>query len=66
VRTVVLLVGDPPPSGCSRPFSGWFTLLDGDVVEVTVEEVGTLTNPVGMLAAARAASALRVPTAAAT
>ena len=41
-----------------------FTLLDGDVVEVTVEEVGTLTNPVGTLAAARAASALRVPAAA--
>ncbi|MGY1836654.1 fumarylacetoacetate hydrolase family protein [Blastococcus sp. SYSU DS0510] len=38
-----------------------FTLLDGDVVEVTVEEVGTLSNPVGTLEAARAASALRLP-----
>jgi 2-dehydro-3-deoxy-D-arabinonate dehydratase len=43
-----------------------FTLLDGDVVEVTVGDVGTLTNPVGTLAAARAASALRVPTATAS
>jgi 2-dehydro-3-deoxy-D-arabinonate dehydratase len=42
-----------------------FTLLDGDVVEVTVEEVGTLTNPVGTLAAARAAGARRLPVAAA-
>ena len=32
-----------------------FTLRDGDVVEVTVEQVGTLTNPVGTLDAARAA-----------
>ena len=32
-----------------------FTLLDGDVVEVTVEEVGTLSNPVGTLDVARAA-----------
>jgi len=38
-----------------------FTLLDGDVVEVTVEQIGTLTNPVGTLEAARTASALRVP-----
>jgi 2-dehydro-3-deoxy-D-arabinonate dehydratase len=38
-----------------------FTLLDGDVVEVTVEKVGTLTNRVGTLAAARAAGAMRVP-----
>jgi 2-dehydro-3-deoxy-D-arabinonate dehydratase len=36
-----------------------FTLLDGDVVEVTVEQVGTLTNPVGTLEAARAAGAHR-------
>jgi 2-dehydro-3-deoxy-D-arabinonate dehydratase len=42
-----------------------FTLLDGDVVRVTVEEVGTLTNPVGTLESARAADALRVPTGAA-
>ncbi len=42
-----------------------FTLLEGDVVEVTVEGVGTLTNPVGTLAAARAAGALRVPAGAA-
>jgi 2-dehydro-3-deoxy-D-arabinonate dehydratase len=39
-----------------------FTLLEGDVVEVTVEHVGTLANPVGTLAAARAAGALRVRT----
>ena len=32
-----------------------FTLLEGDVVEVTVESVGTLSNPVGTLAAAREA-----------
>ena len=32
-----------------------FTLVEGDVVEVTVESVGTLSNPVGTLAAARAA-----------
>ena len=38
-----------------------FTLLEGDVVEVTVEHVGTLTNPVGTLEAARAAGARRVP-----
>jgi 2-dehydro-3-deoxy-D-arabinonate dehydratase len=38
-----------------------FTLLDGDVVEVTVEQVGTLRNPVGSLASARAAAARRVP-----
>jgi 2-dehydro-3-deoxy-D-arabinonate dehydratase len=38
-----------------------FTLIDGDVVQVTVEEVGSLVNPVGTLQAARAASALRVP-----
>ena len=42
-----------------------FTLLDGDVVEVTIEEVGTLTNPVGTLAAARAAGARRIPAGAA-
>jgi 2-dehydro-3-deoxy-D-arabinonate dehydratase len=42
-----------------------FTLLEGDVVEVTVEQVGTLTNPVGTLAAARAAGALRIPAGAA-
>jgi hypothetical protein len=36
-------------------------LLDGDVVEVTVEQVGTLTNPVGTLDAARAAGARRIP-----
>ena len=30
-----------------------FTLLDGDVVEVTVEEVGTLTNPVVTVDVAR-------------
>jgi len=35
-----------------------------EYIEVTVEEVGTLTNPVGTLAAARAASALRIPAAA--
>jgi 2-dehydro-3-deoxy-D-arabinonate dehydratase len=35
------------------------------VVEVTVEQVGTLTNPVGTLAAARAAGALRIPAGAA-
>jgi 2-dehydro-3-deoxy-D-arabinonate dehydratase len=34
-----------------------FTLVEGDVVEVTVESVGTLTNPVGTLAAAREARA---------
>ena len=38
-----------------------FTLLEGDEVEVTVEHVGTLTNPVGTLDAARAAGARRVP-----
>jgi 2-dehydro-3-deoxy-D-arabinonate dehydratase len=38
-----------------------FTLLDGDVVEVTVEQVGTLTNPVTSLEAVRAAGASRVP-----
>ena len=38
-----------------------FTLLEGDVVEVTVEHVGALTNPVGTLEAARAAGARRVP-----
>ncbi len=38
-----------------------FTLLEGDEVEVTVEHVGTLTNPVGTLEAARAAAARRVP-----
>ena len=38
-----------------------FTLLDGDVVEVTVEEVGRLVNPVVTLAAARKAAAVRVP-----
>ena len=38
-----------------------FTLIDGDVVEVTVEQVGTLVNPVGTLEAARKAAALRVP-----
>jgi 2-dehydro-3-deoxy-D-arabinonate dehydratase len=38
-----------------------FTLLDGDVVQVTVEDVGSLTNPVATLQAARAAAALRVP-----
>lgn len=32
-----------------------FTLVEGDVVEVTVESVGTLSNPVGTLAAAREA-----------
>ena len=37
-----------------------FTLLDGDVVEVTVEEVGTLVNPVGTLEAARTAVAVRL------
>ncbi|MDK3255024.1 fumarylacetoacetate hydrolase family protein [Blastococcus capsensis] len=42
-----------------------FTLVDGDVVTVTVEHVGTLTNPVGTLAAARAAAARRVPAGAA-
>jgi 2-dehydro-3-deoxy-D-arabinonate dehydratase len=42
-----------------------FTLLDGDVVEVTIEEVGTLTNPVGTLAAARATAARRIPAGAA-
>ncbi|SOE03834.1 fumarylacetoacetate hydrolase family protein [Blastococcus haudaquaticus] len=34
-----------------------FTLLEGDVVEVDVEHVGTLTNPVASLAVARAARA---------
>jgi 2-dehydro-3-deoxy-D-arabinonate dehydratase len=38
-----------------------FTLLDGDVVQVTVEQVGTLTNPVDTLDAARAAGARRIP-----
>ncbi|MFD2090815.1 fumarylacetoacetate hydrolase family protein [Blastococcus deserti] len=38
-----------------------FTLREGDVVEVAVEQVGTLTNPVGSLEAARAAGARRVP-----
>ena len=42
-----------------------FTLLDGDVVEVTVEEVGTLVNPVGTLEAARNAAAVRIPAGAA-
>jgi 2-dehydro-3-deoxy-D-arabinonate dehydratase len=37
-----------------------FTLLEGDEVAVTVEHVGTLTNPVGSLEAARAAGARRV------
>jgi 2-dehydro-3-deoxy-D-arabinonate dehydratase len=38
-----------------------FTLLDGDVVRVSVEQLGTLTNPVGTLEAARSAGARRVP-----
>ena len=38
-----------------------FTLRDGDVVRVVVDEVGSLTNPVGTLEAARAASVRRVP-----
>jgi fumarylacetoacetate (FAA) hydrolase family protein len=54
------LIAGRPDSALTVPELD-FTLLDGDVVEVTVEHVGTLTNPVGTLAAARAASALRVP-----
>lgn len=42
-----------------------FTLVDGDVVEVTVEELGTLVNPVGTLEAARTAAAVRIPAGAA-
>jgi 2-dehydro-3-deoxy-D-arabinonate dehydratase len=42
-----------------------FTLRDGDVVEVTVEEVGTLVNPVGTLEAARKAAGVRIPAGAA-
>ncbi|SHN85705.1 2-dehydro-3-deoxy-D-arabinonate dehydratase [Geodermatophilus obscurus] len=38
-----------------------FTLLEGDEVQVTVEHVGILTNPVGTLEAARTAAARRVP-----
>jgi 2-dehydro-3-deoxy-D-arabinonate dehydratase len=38
-----------------------FTLLEGDEVQVTVEQVGTLTNRVGTLEAARTAAARRVP-----
>jgi 2-dehydro-3-deoxy-D-arabinonate dehydratase len=38
-----------------------FTLLAGDVVVVTLEQIGTLTNPVGTLDAARAAGARRIP-----
>jgi 2-dehydro-3-deoxy-D-arabinonate dehydratase len=38
-----------------------FTLLAGDEVVVTVEQIGTLTNPVGTLDAARKAAAVRVP-----
>jgi len=38
-----------------------FTLLEGDVVRVAVEQVGTLANPVGTLEVARSAGARRVP-----
>ena len=38
-----------------------FTLLEGDVVEVVVEDVGVLVNPVGTLEAARTAAAMRIP-----
>jgi 2-dehydro-3-deoxy-D-arabinonate dehydratase len=38
-----------------------FTLLEGDVVEVVVEEIGALVNRVGALEAARTAAAMRFP-----
>lgn len=37
-----------------------FTLLEGDVVEVTVEDVGTLSNPVASLQVTKAASTKRI------
>jgi len=40
----VILTGTPAGVGAARKPPRW--LLDGDVVEITIEGVGTLTNPV--------------------